>query len=304
MNRGPNMARRSVIGSAVLAAAASTAARAAGVAKIEAPWTGGGQIERAGGVINYRTVGPESGEPIVLLHKVGGWLADWRHVAPLLAKNHRVIAMDMPGHGDSAMLGMPPFIMTIDENMGLVLAALTEIGVDKFTLAGNSLGGVCSIAIAASRPERVSRLIVVSASLHSGFTRAMIEEQEADRDPSLWTPDWRPKPRTAEQVAGFATQDPQIEVERNASRAKADRWVRPSERGVGLTNVELLLGRVQAPTLLIYPDRGHYQRYIDTGKRVLPTAQIVKLENTGSFIHQEKPAETAKLMLEFMEKTA
>lgn len=301
-DRGPLVARRGILASSVLAAA--TPARAFTLHGNEPPWTGGGQIARAGGVINYRTIGAETAEPIVLLHKVGGWLADWRHVAPLLARQYRVIAMDMPGHGDSTMLGKPPFVMTIDENMAMILSALSEIGVERFAIGGNSLGGVTAIAIAAGRPERVSRLIVVSASLSKGVTRDTLDKQEAKRDPALWTADWRPRKRSAEQVAGFATLDPQVEVERNQSRAKADRWVRPSERGVGLTDVEMLLGRVKAPTLLLYPDRGHYERYIAVGRKVLPSAQIVQLAETGSFIHQEKPAETAKLMLDFMEKTA
>jgi pimeloyl-ACP methyl ester carboxylesterase len=298
MSAGPTIARRSFVAGAVLVASAPI--MAANNKKFGAPWTGGGTIKRAGGQINYRTIGPADGEPVLLLHKVGGWLADWRHVAPLLAARYRVIAMDMPGHGDSAMLGTPPFVMTVDENSASILSALSEIGVERFTVAGNSLGGICGIAMAAFHPERVRKLIVVSASLSSGVSRTKLDEQESHRDPALWTADWRPRSRSAQQVMDFATLDPQVEVERNLSRAKADRWVRPSERGVGLTDVPALLARVKAPTLLIYPDRGHYERYIEVGRRVLPSARIVQVMNTGSFIHQEKPAETAKLIFDFL----
>src|SRR3546814_3447649 len=78
--------------------------------------------------------------------------------------------------------------------------------------------------------------------------------------PIFWTDDWRPLPRTMEQVSRFGTVDPRIEAEQNASRAKADRWVRPSERGVALTDTAALLAQTSAPALLIYADRGYYTR--------------------------------------------
>jgi pimeloyl-ACP methyl ester carboxylesterase len=269
-------------------------------AAVEAPWTGGGEVARAGGVIRYRTLGPAEGEPVVLLHKVGGWIADWRHVAPLIGARHRVIAMDLPGHGGSDWLGPPPHVQTVAESAAIVLAALTDLGVDRFTVAGNSLGGVIGVTMAARYPERVAKLILASVSLFAGQTRAELDAVEAARDPAVWTDDWRPLPRTMEQVSRFGTVDPQIEAEQNASRARADRWVRPSERGVALTNTEALLAKTTAPALLIYADRGYYTRYVAVGRSARPDAMIVQVAGAGSFVHQEKPAETARAMLDFL----
>lgn len=296
------VARRGFVAGSMLLATAPAFATKSGV--IEAPWTGGGTIPRAGGHIHYRTMGPAEGEPVVLLHKVGGWIADWRHVAPLIAPHHRVIAMDLPGHGESTMLGQPPYVQTIAENAAIVLAALSELGIDRFSVAGNSLGGVVGVTLGARYPERISSLILASVSLFAGQTRAELDKVEQARDPAVWTSDWRPRPRTMEQVSRFGTIDPQIEVEQNASRARADRWVRPSERGVALTNTEALLAGVKAPTLLIYADRGYYTRYVDIGRKALPQATIVQIAGAGSFIHQEKPKETAQAMLDFLARQA
>lgn len=295
-------ARREVLAGITIGAGAMavTPGLAASPVREKSVWTGGGRVARLGGQIAWRSIGPADGHPIVLLHKVGGWLADWRKVAPLLAAKYRVIAMDMPGHGDSAMLGDPPFVVTVDENSAAILSALTELGIDRFSVAGNSLGGVCAIAMAAMHPERVANLIIVSAGLASGISRAALTEQESHRDPTLWTADWRPIRRSAQQVANFGSLDPAVEVERNESRAKADRWVRPSERGVSLVDAPMLLSRVQAPTLLVYPDRGTYERYIQVARKALPSARIEQMMNTGSFIHQERPTETARLMLDFL----
>lgn len=294
-----------VAGAAALSAAVGAgAARGAAPddADIETPWTGGGRIGRAGGVIHYRTLGPDEGEPVVLLPKVGGWIADWRHVAPLIGARHRVIAMDLPGHGGSQWLGPPPHVQTVAESAAIVLAALSEIGVDRFTIAGNSLGGVIGVTLAARYPERVAGVILASVSLFAGQTRAELDKVEEARDPAVWTDDWRPLPRTMEQVSRFGTVDPRIEAEQNASRAIADRWVRPSERGVALTDTEALLAKTRAPALLIYADRGYYTRYVDVGRKARPDATIVRIAGAGSFVHQEKPAETAQAMLDFLER--
>lgn len=299
MSDEATLGRRGFLTGAALLAASPIMAEAA-QPHIEAPWTGGGDILRAGGVIHYRTLGPAEGEPVVLLHKVGGWLADWRGVAPLLAVRHRVIAMDLPGHGGSAMLGRPPHVQTVAESAAMILAALSELGVDRFTVAGNSLGGIVGINLAARYPERVSHLILASVSLFAGQSRAELDKVEADRDPAVWTADWRPRPRSMAQLSRFGTVNPAIEEEQNASRARADRWVRPSERGVALTDTEALLAKTTVPLLMIYADRGYYTRYVETGRRTRPDASIVQIAGAGSFVHQEKPEETARAMLDFL----
>src|SRR3546814_2055321 len=92
-----------VAGAAMLSAAASAGpalAAADNGAGIEAPWTGGGRIVRAGGGIQYRTVGPDAGKAGVPVPKVGGWIADCGHVAPLNGGPHRLIAVDRQSGSD------------------------------------------------------------------------------------------------------------------------------------------------------------------------------------------------------------
>ncbi|MFN3817806.1 alpha/beta fold hydrolase [Blastomonas sp.] len=305
MTNTPTIARRTFLAGSALAAAYSGPGLAmAAPTAFEPPWTGGGTVVRAGGVISYRTIGPDTAEPVVLLHKVGAWLADWREVAPLLAARYRVVAIDLPGHGESVMCGPPPHVQTISESAAIVLAVLSELQVERFVVAGNSLGGVIGVQMAARWPERVRALILASVSLYEGQTRAELDMVEQDRDPQVWTEDWRPLPRTMEQVARFGTVNPAIETEQNASRARADRWVRPSERGVALTDTASTLKATKQPVQLIYADRGYYTKYIAIGREARPDATIVELAEAGSFVHQEKPAETAAAMLAFLDRLA
>jgi pimeloyl-ACP methyl ester carboxylesterase len=100
-----------------------------------------------------------SGRPLVLLHGVGASRAVWRLVTPALADEHLVIAPDLPGFGES-----PPVADGFDlESTAAALAdRLAERAGEPFDLVGNSLGGAVAIAIAASRPDLVRRLVLAA----------------------------------------------------------------------------------------------------------------------------------------------
>ncbi len=146
------------------------------------PWTRTGLLRRAGGDLHYATLGPEnSGKPpVIILHRLGGRMADWRWVVPDLADGRQVIAFDLPGHGGSRWLGAPPYIQTLSETAALLVGALDELGIDKIDLIGTSLGGCVSVMLAAFFPERVRRLAIVSSALGGRRTLAEIVVSERD----------------------------------------------------------------------------------------------------------------------------
>lgn len=255
------------------------------------PWTQRGDIRTSAGVLHWESLG--EGEPLILLHKLGGWIADWRHVAPALAANRRVIAFDLPGHGASKMYGPAPWMMTVPETTAMLLGALDEMGIDRFDVAGNSVGGITGILMAALWPDRVKTLGLVSVSLIDRMSRAVIAQQDIDRK----------KDGLKDGVLGvgiFATMVPSVTEEQLASRAAAGDWLRPSERGVGYVGVTSYLPRIKAPTLLVNADRGQYVRHIETGRRLIADTKSVVIPDAGSFVHQEKPAEVAAAMNEFL----
>lgn len=307
----PHLGRRGFMGASALAAgmavtrtAGAQSAPALNPQTVEAPWTDGGTVRRLGVSLSWRSVGPADAEPVVLLHKLGGWIADWRGVAPLIANGRRVIAFDLPGHGNSIVDGPPPYVQTVPETAALIVAALSQMGYERFTLGGNSLGGVVSTHVAAHWPEKVSRLIMASVSLFPGYDRARLAELEEDRNPAVYDAEWRPVPRASSSAGHFATLVPEVEIEQDMSRARADRWIRPQERGVGLFNTQAALARTIAPVLFVYGDRGHYVKYVDTGRDLRGDAKIVQFAETGSFVHQERPTETAAAINAFLDETA
>ncbi len=71
----------SATGLALTAPIASSAIANVSCDDLRGPWTGRGDIATVGGKLHYATLGPEGGEPLVLLPKLGGWIADWRFAA-------------------------------------------------------------------------------------------------------------------------------------------------------------------------------------------------------------------------------
>jgi pimeloyl-ACP methyl ester carboxylesterase len=177
----------------------------------------------------------------------------------------------------------------------MILAALDDMGIDRFDVAGNSLGGIVGILMAALWPERVRTLGLISVSLIDRISRADIAKQDIDRQHE----------GLKDGVLGvgiFATMVPSVTQEQLASRAAAGSWLRPSERGVGYVGVTDYLPRIKARTLMINADRGQYVRHIATGKRLIPNVESVTIPDAGSFIHQEKPAEVAAIMNAFLSR--
>jgi pimeloyl-ACP methyl ester carboxylesterase len=96
------------------------------------------------------------GEPLVLLHGVATSRLIWSRVAEPLARGRRVIAVDLPGFGESAPAG-PGF------ELDQVADRLIErLGVERFDLVGHSLGGAVALAVAARHPDALRRLVLVA----------------------------------------------------------------------------------------------------------------------------------------------
>ena len=97
-----------------------------------------------------------AGEPLVLLHGVASSRLIWRRVIEPLAARRRVIAVDVPGFGESEPAG-PGF--ELEEVADRLVAG---IGVERFDLVGHSLGGAVAVATAARHPDAVRRLVLVA----------------------------------------------------------------------------------------------------------------------------------------------
>jgi pimeloyl-ACP methyl ester carboxylesterase len=101
------------------------------------------------------------GPPVVFVHGLSGSWANWLEQLPAFAREHRVLALDLPGFGHSPM---PPGEISIPGYARLLDALLAEREIDAAAVVGNSMGGFISAELAISFPQRVERLVLVSAA--------------------------------------------------------------------------------------------------------------------------------------------
>src|SRR5947209_6005525 len=86
------------------------------------------------------------GEPLLLLHGTGSSRGVWKPVVPLLAREREVIALDLPGHGESPVMpGIAPMPVGYAQ---VVAATLDRLGLETVEIAGNSMGGWTGLELA------------------------------------------------------------------------------------------------------------------------------------------------------------
>ena len=120
-------------------------------------------IAVAGMQVHVRDEGPRDDPvPIVLLHGTSASLHTWEGWAGALRGQRRVIRLDLPGF---ALTGPnPDNDYSLDSYVKVVTALLDQLGVRRFVVGGNSLGGGIAWSLAHAQPQRVDKLILVDAS--------------------------------------------------------------------------------------------------------------------------------------------
>ena len=128
-------------------------------------WTtgtsGAGQYAEVNGInLYFETRG--SGRPLILLHGGLGSGEMFGPVLGLLAERHKVIAVDLQGHGRTADIDRPIDIKLMADD---IAALIDHLGLDRPDIVGYSLGGGVAFQAAAKYPAKVGRLVVVSPNL-------------------------------------------------------------------------------------------------------------------------------------------
>ncbi|HEY5052263.1 MAG TPA: alpha/beta hydrolase, partial [Solirubrobacterales bacterium] len=102
--------------------------------------------------------GPRDASPIVLIHCFTCAINYWDGMMPLLARRHRVIAVDLLGHGGSEK---PSSGYTVPNQAKVIAEALEKLEVSDAEVVGHSLGGGVAVALAQQSPRLVKRLVIV-----------------------------------------------------------------------------------------------------------------------------------------------
>jgi pimeloyl-ACP methyl ester carboxylesterase len=254
-----------------------------------------------------------SGPPIVFIHGLSGSWQNWLEQLPVFARDHRVIAFDLPGFGASEM---PEREISIAGYARWVDALLDELGVPAAAVVGNSMGGFIGAELAIQFPARVERLVLVSAA---GLS---IEHMRNERVlAALHTFDTR----LAAYVGWLGSQSEMLMRRPRSRRAifgivthRPDKLPAPliaeQIRGSGkpgfvpaldaLTNYPIRdrLGEIACPTLIVWgrQDRLVPVRDADDFERLIPNSRKVVWADTGHMAMLERPEAFNRLLTAFL----
>jgi pimeloyl-ACP methyl ester carboxylesterase len=123
-------------------------------------------LEARGGRLRYLVAG--EGEPLLLVHGLGGAAANWLVLAPLLLPGRRVLVPDLPGHGGSSPLPASPSLNAYADRLA---SLLEREAATPAAVVGHSLGGAIALRLAIRRREAVAALVLAGAAGISSATR-------------------------------------------------------------------------------------------------------------------------------------
>ncbi len=112
--------------------------------------------------VHYRDEGDPAGRPLVMVHGFAASLHAWEPWVARLRPGYRLISLDLPVHGltrapDAYVAGTEGFVEVVDD-------VTRRLGVQRFILAGNSMGGAVAWNYALAHPERLEALVLVDAA--------------------------------------------------------------------------------------------------------------------------------------------
>lgn len=257
-----------------------------------------------GHTFSYYEGGNLSGPTLVLLHGFSATKENWLRFADYLTDDYRIIALDLAGHGKSAPELVPSF--SVFEQARMVGRITEQLGIERFAIAGNSMGGAISSLVAFFFPDKVSHLVLISpAGVHTQPAE-LDERLKEGHNPLLAT-----TPDEFNQVFDFVmTRPPFIpsvlklaQGERVAERAELNKKIFAAihaEKSLGLHDE---LAGVKVPTLILWGarDRAIHVDNLKSYVSLIPHAKTHVFDDVGHLAMIEVPEESALLTREFLQ---
>jgi pimeloyl-ACP methyl ester carboxylesterase len=261
---------------------------------------------RVGGA-SLRYVRLGAGPPLLLIHGLGSSIFTWRDLLRPLAETHDVVAVDLPGFGGSSR----PTDLSFAVLAGALEGLLVSLELEGVTLVGNSLGGAVALAATASRPELVSRLVLIDAAGFGGPEAVprvvrwaasgpggLLARSGAVRRVLVWgtlLQLFHDRDRvTAERVDEYLApleRPGTVQSLRALLEAPASEWRR----------LEDVLGSVSAPTLIVWGEQDAWLPVAHAARfgSAIPGSRVVVLPGCGHLPQEERPADVLELIRGF-----
>lgn len=271
------------------------------------------EVGTRGARISTLMAGDRSAPPLLLLHGLGATKSSWLPIVPELARRFRVIALDLPGFGASAK---PRGRYDARWFSTRLFDFLDELGLERVSVAGNSMGGRIAMEMAMHRPDRIESLACLSPA--TAFSRR----------PALWlvkllrpelafVPSRLPRGRIKDGMKQLFAEGTRVQDEwfDAAIDDFLTTWRSPrarmafsaAARHIYLDEPEgekgfwMRLAQMEPPALYVYGRRDVLisPRFAERVRRAVPTARVAIWDDCGHVPQIEHPERTAALLEDF-----
>jgi pimeloyl-ACP methyl ester carboxylesterase len=267
---------------------------------------GGKLVDVGAGQLEVVESGPRTGTPIVLIHCFTCAINYWEGMIPRLARDHRVIAVDLLGHGGSEK---PASGYSVPDQASAVAEVLGKLGVRDAEVVGHSLGGPVTIALAEQSPQLVDRMVAIDSIPDTSYGDVGFIG-ELPFKPVIGQALWRIKPdfsiRDGLEVAfapGFPVPDAFVE---DVKRMTYNAYSGSHDGFDDYTGEKALPERAAAIGKPLLAIMGAEEQIAKDPREALaayraayPEAETRLIAGAGHSPNVEKPAETAALVLGF-----
>ncbi len=236
------------------------------------------------------------GRAIVLIHGFPENLQVWEEFSIELAKHYRVIAIDLPGFGESESIG---YVHSMELMGQCIYEVMHHLNLRRYILVGHSMGGYAGLAFAELYPDNLRGLVLFHSSSYKDT-----DEKKADRDRSIETIKKRTKTFLKVFTANLFAQDksPYLKkIQVIASTSTARGLVAATEGMKNRKDREIILQFAQYPVLFIYGK----QDKILNWETMLPQTEtpadkeVLLLKNVGHMGIYEAKEETLNAIIKF-----
>jgi cis-3-alkyl-4-acyloxetan-2-one decarboxylase len=267
-----------------------------------------------GARLAYLEAGPRDGEPVVLLHGYPANHRCWRHQIGALSREHRVLALDLLGYGDSDR----PLQLAFDyeTEVGRLGRMLDALGLESCNLFAHDYGGFLSLGFAEANPGRVRRLAILNSRAQRSFVPRWYAIfgllTVVGRTPG---------------IRSLAARMPLAEINRRAltpllkrgyispellesyvgwmEELHGRRWLLHffgDYRVAARQELRRRLGEIRCPAAVIWGREDPYLRaeIAEELAAEIPDAELTMLDDTGHFVMEERPPQVTDALLRLL----
>jgi pimeloyl-ACP methyl ester carboxylesterase len=241
------------------------------------------------------------GTAVVLLH---GFLENktmWDKYVSALSKNHRIITIDLLGHGETECLG---YVHTMEDQADMIFAVLISLRIRKIVLVGHSMGGYVALAFAELYPDYVKGLFLLNST-----SRADSDERKINRDRAIKAVKQNYTNFVRISITNLFSEDNREVLAKEIEKVKLQALKTPlqgivaSLEGMKIRkDREVLLHFAPFPIQLVLGEKDGVLIYTETIDQIEGTKVELTTFPDGHMSHIENEKELKIVLLEFLKK--